>query len=97
MKKIIACLFVAILMISLLAPALAKPVAKCSHCNGDLISTSDTGWVGKWETYTVWFVTYTHYWEERTITVRCTNGVHTETYTRNHARIPGPGPTSNPA
>ena len=93
MKKIIACLFAAILMISVMAPAFAKPVAKCSHCDGELISITDTGWVQKSETYVLMFMPITYYWQERTITVKCTNGVHTETYTKDRFSRPGPAPT----
>lgn len=100
MKKTIALLFVAVLLISLMATAFAKPVAKCCYCDGDLISITYSKWEKKTKTELWMLMPMLHTWEERTVTTKCTHGVHTKTETRNDKYFdqnPQPDPIFIPA
>lgn len=87
MKKTVALLLMTILMISLIAPAFAGPVAQCPFCNGEYISTRP---VGEW--HTVYGKAYLTsdcsrydgtYWEQRDVLIICSNDSHPSIEKRN--------------
>lgn len=87
--KIIALAMVAIMMVSLVSVAFARPVAKCPDCNGEYRSTSYGEWTSKENKHISsdgknWILDT---WEERTVTIRCSNGTHRHTEKRNSRSI----------
>ena len=66
MKKIVALLFVFLFMFSMVATAFAGPA--CDECGGNMIIK-----YGSWEKKQNVTISFAEYWEERTVTVKCTN------------------------
>ena len=73
MKKIIAVLLISILLISMIAPAFARPVLQCPYCGvGEFISSSSTPWQQHFD----WGLLYEHQYEDCYETIKCTAGTH---------------------
>ena len=76
MKRIMPLLFVAILIITMVGTALARSYVQCLNCGADATVTS----YGPWERKTnLPRPRVLVCWEERTVTLTCTNG-HTTTF-----------------
>ena len=84
MKRIIALLFVAILMISMLVPAFAAPTCCHGDCKGVMTGKSYGPWVNKEDVHLGggW------YWKERTVTLTCNvNRSHKMTYVESTPKV----------
>lgn len=95
MKKIIALLVAAILIIALASVAFARPVAKCPECNGEFRSTKV---IEDWKTTSIGTCTIHwekdhwdgHYTQTRKVANVCSNGTHaahTETRQRTTCNV----------
>ena len=91
MKKTVALLLMTILMISLIVPAFAKPVAKCPECNGEYYGHTYEDW--HWVDDKSNFITTdrgVEIWRYRQLTdiIHCSEGGHNHSQTKDgHYRV----------
>ena len=88
MKKIIAVLMISILLVTMIAPAFAKPgYIICPICDrGELISITQTPWQYHCEWY---LLVYTREYEDCYETITCTAGTHGPYHRIRNERVNG--------